>query len=118
LDSDGFLLVNDRLQSLDDPTIFAAGDAASPARHPGTPKAGVYAVRAGPVLARNLLAAATDKPVAATYRPQSRFLALLNTGDGRAILSYGRLAIRSSWAMALKDRIDRRFMRRFQRGGH
>ena len=116
LDAEGFLLVNDRLQSLADPTVFAAGDAASPARHPGTPKAGVYAVRAGPVLARNLLAAATGKPMAATYRPQSRFLALLNTGDGRAILSYGGLAIRSFWAMWLKNRIDRRFMRRFQRG--
>ena len=49
------------------------------------------------------------------YRPQRRVLALLNTGDGRAIFSYGSFAMSGRWAMALKDRIDRGFMRRFKR---
>jgi selenide,water dikinase len=114
VDGRGFLLVTDRLQSLGDPSVFAAGDAATLERHPGTPKAGVYAVRQGPVLWRNLSAAVGGAPPPARYRSQARFLAILNTGDGRAVLAYGGLAAWSSWAMTLKDRIDRRFMRRFQ----
>jgi hypothetical protein len=75
----------------------------------------VYAVREGPVLRENLALAASGQPANRRYRPQRRFLALLNTGDGRAICSYGELAVTGRWAMVLKDRIDRRFMRRFQR---
>jgi selenide,water dikinase len=118
LDARGFLLVNDRLQSTGDPAVFATGDAATLEPHPGTPKAGVYAVREGPVLARNLLSAAGGTSALASYRPQPRFLALLNTGEGRAIVSYGRFATWASWGMRLKDRIDRGFMRRFQKLEH
>jgi NADH dehydrogenase FAD-containing subunit len=107
--------VNDHLQSVSDPAVFAAGDAATLARFPGTPKAGVYAVREGPILWASLRAALNGARFSARYKPQPRFLALLNTGDGRAILSYGRLALWGRAWMALKDRIDRGFMRRFQR---
>jgi selenide,water dikinase len=113
VDRRGFLLVNDRLQSIGDPAVFAAGDAATIEWYPDTPKAGVYAVREGPVLWRNLLDATGGAAPAHRYRPQPRFLAILNTGDGKAVLSYGPLATWSAWAMTLKDRIDRRFMRRF-----
>ncbi len=113
-DARGFVLVNDRLQSIADPAVFAAGDAATLEQYPGVPKAGVYAVREGPVLWENLMAAALGKTPVGRYRPQPRFLAILNTGDGKAVLSYGPLVTWSSWAMTLKDWIDRRFMRRFQ----
>jgi len=78
-------------------------------------KAGVYAVRQGPVLRDNLADAAGGRPVRRRFHPQRRFLALLNTGDGRAIFSYGGVAATGRWAMALKDRIDRRFVSRFRR---
>ena len=113
-DRRGFVLVNDHLQSVSHPEVFAAGDAASLARYPDTPKAGVYAVREGPVLWANLQAAASGRTLPRRYRPQRRFLALLNTGDGRAILSYGSVALWGRSWMALKDRIDLGFMRRFQ----
>lgn len=46
VDKDGFLLVNDCLQSDGGPpNVFAAGDVASNSRNP-RPKAGVFAVRA------------------------------------------------------------------------
>ena len=115
LDPQGFLAVDDRLRSVSHPAVFAAGDAATPARWPDTPKSGVYAVREGPVLCANLAAACRGAEPPEMYRPQPRSLALLNTGDGRAILSYGPLATSGRWAMALKDRIDRRFVRRFRR---
>jgi len=114
-DGRGFLLVDDALRSVSDARIFAAGDAATPARFPETPKAGVYAVRAGPVLRDNLAAACAGRRPPRRYTLRRRFLAILNTGDGRAIATYGGLAAEGHWVMALKDAIDRRFMRRFQR---
>jgi len=116
-DHAGFLLVDSTLRSVTDPAIFAAGDAATLRRFPATPKSGVYAVRQGPILARNLVLAlaggASERYQ--SYRPQPRSLVLINTGDGRAILSYGSIALTGRWVMRLKDRIDRGFMRRFQR---
>jgi NADH dehydrogenase FAD-containing subunit len=73
-------------------------------------------VRQAPVLAHNLRAAARGAELRA-FRPQARFLSLLNTGDGRAILSYGPIAWRSRWAWRLKDRIDRRFVAQFSESG-
>jgi selenide,water dikinase len=116
-DHAGFLLVDTALRSVSDPAIFAAGDAATLCSFPATPKSGVYAVRQGPILARNLGLAITGGPTDGFrhYRPQPRSLVLINTGDGRAILSYGSIALTGRWVMRLKDRIDRGFMRRFQR---
>jgi pyridine nucleotide-disulfide oxidoreductase family protein len=112
VDARGFLRVGGDLRCPQRPEIFGAGDCASLTTHPDLPKAGVYAVRQGPLLAHNLTAAAGGEPLK-TFRPQKRFLALLNTGDGRAILSYGAFAARGRWAWRLKDWIDRRFMAQF-----
>ena len=38
-------------------------------------------------------------------------------GDGRALLDYKGIVSHSRWAWRLKDRIDRRFMARYQRLG-
>lgn len=112
VDGRGYLLVRADLRCPVPRQVFAAGDCATLIPYPDLPKAGVYAVRQGRVLARNLRAAACDRSLRA-YRPQARFLALLNTGDGRAILSYGRFAWRGRWAWRLKDWIDRRFVAQF-----
>jgi len=113
LDERGFLLTGDSLASVDDPRIFAAGDCGTLASHPETPKAGVYAVREGPVLWQSLKASVTggEPP---RYTPQTGFLSILNTGDGRALLDYFGVVSHSRWAWRLKDRIDRRFMERYQ----
>nr|MBA3659741.1 FAD-dependent oxidoreductase [Gemmatimonadales bacterium] len=114
-DRDGFALVDDTLRSVSHPNVFVSGDAAGLRHHPALPKAGVFSVREGPVLWRNLAVSLGAPGKLRPYRPQHRFLALLNTGDGRGILSYGAVAIRGRWVLRLKDRIDRRFMRRFGR---
>jgi NADH dehydrogenase FAD-containing subunit len=66
----------------------------------------------GPVLAHNLRAALGHGELRA-YRPQSRYLVLLSTGDGRAIASRGALGAQGRWAWRWKDHIDRRFMKRY-----
>jgi pyridine nucleotide-disulfide oxidoreductase family protein len=113
VDQKGFLLVDDALRSIADPRVFGAGDCVTPERHPDTPKAGVYAVREAPVLWRSLVAALEGgKPP--RFKPQSGFLSLLNTGDGKALLRYKGLISHSRRAWRLKDRIDRRFMARYK----
>jgi NADH dehydrogenase FAD-containing subunit len=112
LDSRGFLALRPTLQAVDDDDVFAAGDCATVLAHPRS-KAGVFAVRQGPVLADNLRRRLRNKPPRA-FSPQKRHLVLLSTADGRAIGARGRWAIEGGWVWWLKNRIDRAFMRRFR----
>ena len=115
-DPRGFLLVGRTLQAVDGSPVWGAGDCVTLARHPEVPRAGVYAVREGPVLARNLRAALGEggpRP----YTPQRTFLSLLNTADGKALLRWHALVSHSRWAWWLKDRIDRRFVARYRGAG-
>ena len=72
-DPRGFLWIDESLRSTGDAAVFAVGDCGTLARHPSTPKAGVYAVREAPVLWHNLLATARGLPLA-VYEPQRGFL--------------------------------------------
>ena len=67
---DGFVTVGPTLQS-SDPVIFAAGDCAH-LSHAPRPKAGVYAVRAAPILLHNLRATLTGTALR-TFQPQADF---------------------------------------------
>jgi len=123
VDDEGFIRIDEQLRSVSHPQVFATGDCASWPRR-ALPKAGVHAVRMGPVLAGNLRAAlggdgnpAGDSVQGASalsaHRPQRQFLALLSTGDGRAIASRGPFGAEGAWAWRWKDRIDRRFLNQF-----
>jgi pyridine nucleotide-disulfide oxidoreductase family protein len=112
-DSGGFVLVRNTLQSVSHPHIFAAGDIATILRHPH-PKAGVFAVRQGKPLVENWRSLLLGKPLK-PYIPQPQILALIGTGDGRAIASRGNWGLGpSSLLWWWKDRIDRAFMERFR----
>jgi selenide,water dikinase len=112
-DERGFVKVRETLQAVGHDEIFATGDCASLVTAPDLAKAGVYAVRQGPVLAHNLRARLTGRPLE-PYRPQRDFLSLLNLGDGRAVASKWGLSAEGAWAWRLKDRIDRRFVERYR----
>lgn len=108
----GFLRVSPYLQT-SDPAIFAAGDVAH-MDHAPRPKAGVYAVRQAPALARNLSDAIGGRAPSATYHPQKDFLKLVSRGGKSALAQRGRFAIWLPGLWFLKNRIDRNFMRGFE----
>lgn len=113
-DQRGFVLVSDTLQSISHPRILAAGDIATMVNHP-RPKAGVFAVRQGKPLFKNLqrlLQGQSPEP----FTPQNELLALIGTGTGQAIASRGRWNIGPSKLLwQWKDKIDRQFMERFSK---
>jgi selenide,water dikinase len=107
--TDGFVDVGPTLAT-SDPAIFAAGDCAH-LTHAPRPKAGVYAVRAAPVLFDNLRAALAGAALRA-FRPQRDFLRLVSTGGRGAVADKWGIAVAGPWVWRWKDRIDRRFMDR------
>jgi selenide,water dikinase len=112
-DDRGFVRVGPTLQVVDHPDLFAVGDCVSHDAAPWVRKAGVYAVRQGPVLDANLRARLRGRALRA-YRPQRDFLALLNLGAGEALGAKWGVCLEGGWVWRWKDWIDRRFMRRFQ----
>ncbi|MDP2296540.1 MAG: FAD-dependent oxidoreductase [Pseudolabrys sp.] len=112
LDSGGFLAVGPTLQVTNDPDVFAAGDCAGMIETP-RPKAGVYAVRAGPPLAANLRRRALGEAVQ-PWQPQRSHLALISTGERYAIASRGAFKMEGAWLWRLKDWIDRRWVGVYQ----
>ncbi|NND49309.1 MAG: FAD-dependent oxidoreductase, partial [Rhizobiales bacterium] len=111
LDARGFVRIDGTLRSVSHPAIFAAGDIASFDQRP-LAKSGVYAVKQGPVLAKNLRRAALGQALV-RFRPQRHALALIATGPKHAVASRGPFALSGRYLWNLKDRIDRRFMEKY-----
>ena len=109
LDERGFIAVDARLQT-SRPDIFAGGDAAHFLPRP-LPKSGVFAVKQGPHLARNLLAAAKGE-APTEWTPQENTLAILSAGEKRAVAVRGRWSAEGAWVWQWKNFLDKRFMRR------
>jgi selenide, water dikinase len=112
LDSSGFIAVQPTLRSTSDPRVFAAGDIATVVSAPSE-KSGVFAVRQGAPLAANLRRAASGQPLQ-VVRQQKTALALVGTGDRRAVAIKGPFAVAGTWVWHVKEWIDRRWIARFQ----
>jgi len=109
---DGFLLVSSTYECIQNPGVFAVGDCCHMVDHP-RPKAGVFAVRAGPPLTDNLLRFITRQALAPHY-PQTQILGLISTGNEYAIASKGNwFATEGKWVWTWKDYIDRKWMKKY-----
>jgi pyridine nucleotide-disulfide oxidoreductase family protein len=113
-DARGYLRVDATLAVPGVEGVFGGGDCVAIDGFPWVPRAGVYAVREGEALARNLERIHSGRPPR-PYRPQRDWLSLMNTGSGAALLAYRGASAHGAAAWRFKDWIDRRFMRRFRR---
>ena len=113
LDAQGFVAVDGYQRSTSHPQVFAAGDVSSRTDR-ALARSGVYAVRAGPVLAHNL-AASLNGTALRPHQPPAHTLNLISCGKGFAIASWGRRSAQGRWVWWLKDWIDRRFVSRLRR---
>jgi selenide,water dikinase len=114
-DAAGFIATTGALHSTADESVFAVGDAGTQAATPAA-KAGVYAVRQGPLHLDNLRRSLAGEPLR-SFSPQATFLKLLNTGDGRAIGEWRNLSFEGRWCWRLKNRIDLDFVNRYKLPG-
>ncbi|KAF6003268.1 hypothetical protein F1559_002441 [Cyanidiococcus yangmingshanensis] len=103
--ADGYLRVRPTLQSFTSDDVFAAGDCIAWGNdsESSLPKAGVYAVRQAPVLADNLRQRLRDDSGMREFRPQQRYLSILNTADGRGIAYRGQWMALWSLGLALEE---------------
>jgi len=109
---DGGMRVNQFLQSVAYPELFGGGDCISFEPRP-LAKVGVYAVRQNPILLHNLLNTLNGGALQ-EFVPQDTFLLALNMGDGTAVVRWHSLIWSGSLGFALKNYIDRKFMKAFQ----
>lgn len=111
-DDRGFILTRSTLQSVDNDRVFVVGDSGSMTEH-DLAKAGVFAVRQGPILWDNFKRLIWGRKLV-DYIPQKKFLKLINTADGKSIAEYGTRSYHARWCWWLKNRIDTKFMKMYQ----
>eukprot|EP00924_Labyrinthula_sp_SR-Ha-C_P010093 augustus_masked-scaffold_40-processed-gene-1.0-mRNA-1 protein AED:1.00 eAED:1.00 QI:0/-1/0/0/-1/1/1/0/762 len=119
--ADNFVKVKATLESVNTPDVFAVGDCCH-FGETGLPKAGVFAVREGPILLENLtlrikslLAKDSSKNYELIdYVPQTNFLGILGTGRDFCVGVKGDMVLRTPWMFDLKDWIDRTWMAGYQ----
>ncbi len=109
-DDAGCVRVTLGLRSLSHPAVFAAGDCAAMAAP--RPKAGVWAVRAGAILAENLRRAVHGRAPKA-WHPQREALVIMGLGDKRGLAWRNGIALWGRLIWRWKDGIDRAWMRRY-----
>lgn len=97
------------LQSTSHSHIWAAGDTSHFKPEPLAP-AGVFAVRAGPVLAENIRRYSENNPLS-EYLPQSDYLKLVSLGGKRAVAEKFGFTLQGVWVWQLKKFIDFSFLR-------
>ena len=111
--SAGFVQVQSDLLVKGSKNLFAAGDCCEFTNHT-LPKAGVFAVRQGPIILENMKSLVQKESSLQNYQPQKNFLTILVSGNKTAIASRGSWAFEGRMAWVLKNWIDRKFMKRFK----
>lgn len=105
---DGFITIDPDLRVAGEDALFAVGDCAHMPFAP-RPKAGVFAVRAAPILHDNLRAALSGGKMR-KFKPQKNYLKLISLGGKSAMAEKFGLAVAGPLLWWWKDRIDLAFM--------
>ena len=103
-------VVDEHLQSTEGTGLFASGEVIIK-RDDQLLRVGVDPREGARVIAENLLAVLSGRRPTRTYSPRKR-VSLSETGGDTAMLTFGTLGIEGRWLMALKQRSDRKLMRR------
>jgi len=112
LDEQNFLLAGDTLQSPSHPEVFIAGELA--VRSDGRRAAsGTRLFGKAPPLGLNLRRYLAGGALVSCREP-SRGMPLLDVGQGHALAAWGNITVGGRWVGRLKDRADRRRIRRLQ----
>ena len=120
LAADGGVLTDEYLRATGFENVFAVGDCGTMRDSP-LDRVGAYAVRMQPVLQSNLRFAASEPDDPGSPRTllpftgRHKYLAGFNLGYRRGLLYRGRWTLTGRAAFRVKNRIDRGFMRRYQR---
>ena len=105
---DGFIEIGTDLGVIGDKALFAVGDCAV-MPHALRPKAGIFAVRAAPILHYNLCASLSGNKLK-TWRPQKNYLKLISLGNQSAIAEKFGFTLSGPLIWRWKDWIDRAFI--------
>jgi NADH dehydrogenase FAD-containing subunit len=103
-------LVDEHLQAADGPGLFVGGDVII-TRDDQIQQVALDPEEGARVIADNLLAVLDGRSPTRSYRLRRRF-SLAETGGPSAMLTYGALMLEGKWVMHVKQRSDRRLMRR------
>ena len=76
------------------------------------PKAGVFAIHQADILYKNLLKLMNGEKDLYEFNPNKKYLQIINLGEGKAQLHYGKVTFKGRTAFIIKDYIDRRYMRK------
>jgi pyridine nucleotide-disulfide oxidoreductase family protein len=110
-DTEGFIIVKNTLQSVNYPNIFASGDIGNIRDYPCA-KAGVFAVKQGIVLSKNLCNYVREKPFK-LYYPQKNYLNIIGIGNKNAVANWGNISVESPLIWYWKKYLDYNFMKQF-----
>lgn len=115
-DFDGGLMVNKFLQAEGFPEIFAGGDCIS--FNPALNKVGVYAVREGMIIFRNIQAYIKGEDLQ-EFKPQKSYLSILNMGFRKGIMLWKGSVLSGTVPFYFKYYLDSKFMKKYKknRGG-
>lgn len=104
ISKEGWIEVNSMLQSMSHPEVFAAGDCSSLEKP--LPKAGIFALQEGPVMAENLERFVRQQHLH-EFHPDMDDLQFLSCGDGTAMGFAFGLVLRGEWVYQVKQAMDR-----------
>ena len=111
LDIEGFICVNDYLQSMSSADIFAVGDSIS-MESQKTTKTTAYSMKQGKILYKNIKNYLKGKPLK-KYTPRKFHLSLAYTGDKHAVLIGKYFSIKGQLIWQLKNILDKKILKKY-----